>query len=199
MVQKETQDWTSDPAFIDAVASVSDGLASVSDVSVLVLAQRVLKPFVEVAQAGNGFEVERKYYVERSSSNADVPAGGFSGDGSINDREQRRIVREEIKDGDSVFVGDKVTAVYRIWNAENRSFVRVTAPRNASLRPSAQLSGRMYGVLRTDSPLLSATYSRPAFLPQCYREVKADRTVYYFDSYPEETTYIEEQFIVNQA
>ncbi len=199
MVQKETQDWTSDPAFIDAVASVSDGLASVSDVSVLVLAQRVLKPFVEVAQAGNGFEVERKYYVERSSSNADVPAGGFSGDGSINDREQHRIVREEIKDGDSVFVGDKVTAVYRIWNAENRSFVRVTAPRNASLRPSAQLSGRMYGVLRTDSPLLSATYSRPAFLPQCYREVKADRTVYYFDSYPEETTYIEEQFIVNQA
>ncbi len=85
----------------------------------------------------------------------------------------------EIQPGDEVAVGDKITVQYEIWNGENRSFVKLTAGREASLSPVQQLSGlvSLHG----------------------YRHVKASATEYYFDSYPEEKTTVSEEFFVVRA
>ena len=129
------------------------GREEVLDTRVLVLKASYTKPFVEVKASGNGFTLERKFF------NSDTGA--------------------EICPGDIVPVGAKVTARYAIWNQENRSFVRLTATREASLRPVDQLSG-LYGF-------------------RGYRDVRTDRTEYWFDSYPEENTTITEEFFVTQA
>ena len=85
--------------------------------------------------------------------------------------------------------------MYKIWNGENRSFVKVTAGREASLNPVQQLSGHIgYGFIR---PLRSGFVW--GFTPQGYRNVKASATEYYFDSYPEEKTELSEEFFVTRA
>jgi hypothetical protein len=76
-------------------------------------------------------------------------------------------------------VGDKVVSVCSIWNEENRSFVRISVPRPACLTPQNQLSG-YYGW-------------------NAFRSVRFDRTEYWFESYPEEKTTIEEAFYVTQS
>ena len=92
-------------------------------------------------------------------------------------------------------VGDKIVVKYHIWNAENRSFVKLTAGREASLRPVQQLSGHLgYGFIGFGRR--SASWG---FVPQGYRNVKASCTEFYFDSYPEENTELSETFYVQQA
>ena len=84
---------------------------------------------------------------------------------------------------------------YLIWNAENRSFVKLTAGREASLRPVQQLSGHLgYGFIGWGRRNVSWS-----FFPQGYRNVKASATEFYFDSYPEENTELTEEFFVQQA
>jgi hypothetical protein len=90
-------------------------------------------------------------------------------------------------------VGESVRAEYRIWNRENRSFVRLTAPRPAAFRPVDQLSGHYGWWIR---PLRVAGWI--SFSPQGYRSVLSDRTQYWFDSYPEEKTTVTEEFFVTQ-
>ena len=165
MIQKETQQWEDDPAYVDALSSVFHGSRELLDTKVLALKGSTTMPFEEVKASGNGFTVERVYF--------------------LGDR--------ELKDGDTLHVGDKVRAEYRIWNQENRSFVRLSAPRPAAFRPAQQLSGR-YGWWL--SPLRVADWF--VFTPQGYRSVLADRTEYWFDSYPEEKTEITEEFLVSQ-
>ena len=153
MLQKETQKWGDEPAFVDALTSIMMGRDEVLGTKVLVLKADYTKPFVEVKASGNGFTLDRKFF--------DSDTGA------------------EIRPGDVVPVGTKITARYVIWNQENRSFVRLSATREASLRPADQLSG-LYGL-------------------NGYRDVRPDRTEYWFDSYPEENTTIEEDFFVTQA
>lgn len=165
MVQKETQQWESDPAYIEALGCVLSGSEETLGTKVLSLSGTFTKPFADVLASGNGFTVERKYF--------------------IGDR--------EIGDGTAVSVGDLVRAEYRIWNEENRSFVKLTAPRPACMRPVQQLSGRIGWWLR---PLnVGGSYQ---FSPQGYRSVLAEATEYWFDSYPEEKTTISEEFYVTQ-
>ena len=174
MVQKETQHWEEDAAFVDALSSVLDASEEVLDTRVITLSQSFTKPFEAVEAFGNGFKVERCFYVERTS--------------------EGKLERIALADGDTLRIGDKVFAEYRIWNEENRSFVRLTAPRPASLRPADQLSGHFGWWLR---PLSVAGWR--AFSPHGYRSVLADRTEYWFDSYPEEDTLVTEEFFVTQA
>ena len=122
------------------------------------------KAFEEVKASGNGFTVSCKWYVDG----------------------------KDLAAGDPLCVGDKVTAKYTIWNEENRSFVRISAPRPASLRPVNQLSGH-YGWW-----LAPLSYGGWTFNPNGYRNVLADKTEYWFDSYPEENTTITEEFYVTQ-
>lgn len=165
MIQKETQHWTSDPGYLEALVAVFHGSEEMLATKVVALEAGYVKPFEQIKAAGNGFSIQRKWFV---------------GD-------------KEVKEGDVLHVGDIVRAEYRISNAENRSFVRVTAPRPAALRPVNQLSGR-YGWWLT--PLrVPGWYS---FSPQGYRSVLASKTEYWFDSYPEAGTTITEEFYVSQ-
>ncbi|MCD8313294.1 MAG: hypothetical protein LUC24_03960, partial [Bacteroidales bacterium] len=100
----------------------------------------------------------------------------------------------ELKEGDVLSVGDKITAEYHVWNEENRSFVRLETPRYAALRPVDQLSGYAGGYLRA---IVSDVYGY--FWPSAYREVKADRTILSFDVLAEENTVFTEDFYVISA
>lgn len=87
--------------------------------------------------------------------------------------------RSALSEGDTLTVGDKVIAVCPIWNEENRSFIHISIPRPACLTPKNQLSS-FYGW-------------------NAWRSVGIDRTEYWFESYPEEKTTIEEVFYVTQS
>ncbi len=165
MVQKETQKWEDDPAYIEAIASVLDGSEATLQTRVIALSGTVRKPFGEIEASGNGFTVSREYWR----------------DGKL------------LSEGDTLRVGDKITAIYQIWNEENRSFVKLTAPRCAALRPVEQKSGS-YGWRAR--PL--SVRGWVSFTPQGYRSVLADRTEFWFDSYPEEKTSVSEDFFVTQ-
>ena len=174
MIQKETQHWDDDAAFVNAIATILDASQETLDTRIISLSKTFTKPFKEVKAAGNGFTVERRFFVERTV------------DG--------KVQRNELSDGEQLSIGDKVFAEYRIWNEENRSFVKLTAPRPANLRPANQLSGQYGWWLR---PLSVAGWR--AFTPHGYRSVLADRTEYWFDVYPEENTVVTEEFLVTQA
>jgi hypothetical protein len=166
MLQKETQKWDTEPAYIDAITSILDGSQAVLNTRVLALSATYQAPFQKVKAAGNGFKIERKFYKDGV----------------------------EIKPGDPVSVGDRIVADYVIWNAENRSFVKLTAGREATLQPVYQLSGHIgYSFYR---PMGRSSWK---FVPQGYRNVKPSCTEFYFDSYPEENTELSEEFYVQQA
>ena len=158
MLQKETQQWDADPAFVDAICSVLNGSQEVLSTMVLSMSATYTAPFEKIAAAGNGYTIER--VLLRLSGTQWLP----------------------IAEGDSVRVGDRIRAEYRIHSDENRSFVRVVAGREAALKPVDQLSGFVFGFGRRG-----------------YREVKADRTNFWFDRYPEEDTVLSEDFFVQQA
>ncbi len=167
MLQKETQKWDAEPEFIDAITAILDGPDAVLNTRVLALSASYEAPLDQIKASGNGFTVERKFYREGV----------------------------EIKPGDAVQVGDRITVKYNIWNGENRSFVKVRAGREASLSPVQQLSGHIgYGFI---VPFRSGVVW--GFTPQGYRNVKAAATEYYFDSYPEEKTTLSEEFYVVRA
>ena len=117
MVQKETQKWESDPAYIEALACVVEGGRSVLDCSVVVLEAQGVKAFEDVRKAGNEMSVEREWYLVRGA------------------------VTSPLAEGDSLSVGDRLEVRYRIWSRENRSFVHLSAPRPACVTPVQPLSG----------------------------------------------------------
>lgn len=166
MIQKETQQWYNDPAYVEAISSVLDGSEEMKQTTVLVLTADVTKPFATIKAAGNGMKLKRVFFRDD----------------------------KELKDGDVLKVGDRITAKYSIWNEENRSFVKLSVPRPAAFRPVAQLSGHYGWWLRPISVVGWISFS-----PQGYRSVLKESTEYWFDSYPEENTTITEEFYVTQA
>ena len=244
MLQKERQDWDTDPAFVDAVGVVLRGGDSVLGTRVVSLTKTYRSEISGIKAAGNGFSIERRFYREipatsatsgpeatgAAASTASLASGGsvspaslagggtasgpavtdgtstassLSGGGcsassaslaaGVQSGSAAGRIREEISEGTELAVGDKIIAEYRISSEENRSFVRLSAPREASFRPVDQLSrnyGWWLGVIRLDGSF--------SITPQGYRNVKSDRTEYYFDVYPEDKTVIREEFFVTQ-
>ena len=187
MLQKETQKWDEDAAYVDAVTSILDGTDSVLATKVLVLSATYSKPFEQIKAAGNGFTIDRRFYREKK-----VERGP---EDRTSDETWTTAELEEIRPGTPLSVGDKIVVKYAVWNQENRSFVRLTAPREASLVPVQQLSGHCGWYFRPlNIPGLGWSVT-----PQGYRNVKADRTEYYYDSFPEEKTDITEAFYVTRA
>ena len=183
MLQKESQKWDESPAFVDAITAILDGSDEILSTSILSYSASYEKPFEDIKAAGNGFTIERKFFREKTVERVY--------DNRTSDKNDMVTTREEIAPGTPVAVGDKIIAEYRIWNQENRSFVKVDAFREAALRPVQQLSGpSRWGLF---------SLRRLTFTPQGYRNVKADRTEYYFDSFPEENTTLTEEFFVTQA
>ncbi|MDD7135556.1 MAG: MG2 domain-containing protein [Bacteroidales bacterium] len=276
MLQKETQDWDTDPAFVDAVGVVLRGGDSVLGTRVVSLTKTYRSEISGIKAAGNGFSIERRFYREipatsatsgPEATSAAVSPASLAGGGSVSSASlaggetafgpavtdgtstasslasggsvspaslaggetasgpavtdgtstasslsgggrsaspaslaagvqsgsAAGRIREEISEGTELAVGDKIIAEYRISSDENRSFVRLSAPREASFRPVDQLSrnyGWWQGVIRLDGSF--------SITPQGYRNVKSDRTEYYFDVYPEDKTVIREEFFVTQ-
>lgn len=155
MVQKETQEWKADPAYIEALATVLQGSEETLETKVIALSSSRELPFAGIEAAGNGFSIRTEYYRENG--------------------------KQPLSEGTVLRVGEKITARYVIHNDENRSFVKLTVPRSANLRPVDQTSG-VYGW----------------FTAQGYRSVHSDRTEFWFDSYPEDDTTITEEFFVTQ-
>ena len=151
MLQKETQKWDAEPAFVDAIDAILSGSADVLNTKVLALSATYEAPFDAIKAAGNGFTVSRQFFLNGV----------------------------EIAPGAELSVGDKITVKYQIWNAENRSFVKLDAGREASLQPVRQLSGLSGWTL--------------------YRNVKAERTEYFWEVCPEENLVLEEEFYVTRA
>ena len=200
MLQKETQDWDTDPAFVDAVGVVLRGGDSVLGTRVVSLTKTYRSEISGIKAAGNGFSIERRFYREipatSATSGPEVASGAASPASlaaGVQSGSAAGRIREEISEGTELAVGDKIIAEYRISSDENRSFVRLSAPREASFRPVDQLSrnyGWWLGILRLDGSF--------SITPQGYRNVKSDRTEYYFDVYPEDKTVIREEFFVTQ-
>lgn len=189
MLQKETQKWGEDPAFVDAVGTVLRGGDSVLGTRVVSLSKTYREKFESIRSASGGFTIERRFF-RQSSPDGILPGNALEG---ILPGNAPEGALEEITDGAVLRVGDKIVAEYRVSNDENRSFVRLHAPREASLRPVDQLSGN-YGWWL--APLrLDGYYS---VTPQGYRNVKADCTEFYFDVYPEDKTVVREEFFVTQ-
>lgn len=165
MLQKETQQWSNDPGYLAALSSVYGSSDAVKDTRVARMSKCYEKPFTQIKAVGNGMKMDIGYFKEDIRGN-----------------------RKEVLPGDTLSVGDKVIAVYSLWSQENRSFVRVSVPRPAALRPVDQLSGMIGGWFRGSSGVY----------PYCYREVRADRTIYWVDVFPEEKSSFEEEMFVEQ-
>jgi len=170
ILQNETQSWTGDPAYVDALQAVLTAPDSLLNRQIVTLTASGSVPFADIQASGNGMRIERKFYREEDGK------------------------RTELQIGDTLFVGDKLVARYELWSAENRSFVRVDAFREACFVPVDQLSGQAlgcFGPIRVDG-----LWTR---LPQCYRDIRADRTCWWLDVCPEESTAWEESFFITQA
>ena len=172
MLQKESQNWAAGPEFVDALDAVLKDEKAL-ETKVVVLSGSYTAPLKDIKAAGNGFTLKRSVSVLRDGK--EIPSGGTT---------------ESL----DLKVGDRVTVRYEIWNQENRSFVSLVAPREGCLMPENQLSGHYGWRFR---PIRAAGWY--SFSPQGYREVKAGETRYYFDTFPEENTVIEEEFFVTQA
>ena len=176
LLQNETQSWTGDPAYVDALQAVLDAPDSLLDKQIVTLTASESVPFEDIQASGNGMRVERKYYLEKDGN------------------------RTEVHTGDTLNIGDRLVASYELWSEENRSFVRIDAFREASLLPVDQRSGLFseyggkHGTFRAYR--IDGLWTR---LPQCYRDVRTDRTVWWLDVCPEETTVWEESLFVTQS
>ena len=169
-LQNETQSWTGDPAYVDALQLILSSPASLLDRQIVTLTASDTLPFADIQASGSDMRITRRFCLEQDYK------------------------RYELHPGDTLQVGDKVVAEYMLWSAENRSFVRLDAFREACFLPVDQLSGQVSGdgcPVRVDG-----VWTRRV---QCYRDVRADRTCWWLDVCPEETTRWEESFFVTQA
>lgn len=170
-LQNETQSWTEDPAYVDALQAILSTPDSLLNRQIVTLTATKDIPFADIKASSNGMRIDRKFYLEQSDG-----------------------VRTEIHPGDTLMVGEKLIAEYELWSAENRSFVRIDAFREACFLPADQLSGP---VNLSMSPIrIDGLWTR---IPQCYRDVRTDRTSWWLDVCPEENTKWEESFFVTQA
>ena len=169
-LQNETQSWTGDPAYVDALQVILSSSASLLDRRIVTLTASETVPFADIQASGNGMRVERKFYLELDGE------------------------RIALQSGDTLQVGDKVVASYELWSAENRSFVRLDAFREACFLPVDQLSGMVTGDVRPI--MIEGLWTRRV---QCYRDVREDRTCWWLDVCPEESMKWEESFFVTQA
>ncbi len=159
MLQKETQQWHLNAHFVDVVNSILASGEEVLGTEVIALSQTFTKPIEKIASTGNGFTIKANWSVQKTNG-------------------KYRTLRE----GETLRVGDRVKVEYCLYSQDNRSFVKVSAPRAACLRPVDQLSGVVY-----------------AAGSSAYRDVRGDRTEYMILAFPQEKSSITEEFFVERS
>ena len=189
MIQKESQQWQNNFEFVCAINSVRRGSPALMETSVISLTKTYEKPFEQIKAAGNGFGIERRFFVEELVQS------------TVKGQEGTRLSQlRELQTGETLSVGQKVIVRYSVSSEENRSLVHIRTPYNACLRPVRQLSGN-YGYWLRSWRINAASRGFKAWwiTPQGYREVHDDAIDYWFDVYPEQNTTIEDEFYVSQA
>ena len=189
MIQKESQQWQNNFEFVCAINSVRRGSPALMETSVISLTKTYEKPFEQIRAAGNGFGIDRRFFIEEL-----VPS-------TVKGQEGTRLSQlRELQTGETLSVGQKIIVRYSISSEENRSLVHIRTPYNACLRPVRQLSGN-YGYWLRSWRINAASRGFNAWwiTPQGYREVHDDAIDYWFDVYPEQNTTIEDEFYVSQA
>ena len=175
ILQNETQSWIEDPAYIDALQVLLSAPDNLLDKQIVSLTGSVEVPFEDIKASGNGMRIEKQFFKEKDG------------------------IRTEIQPDDILQVGDRVITRYELWSAENRSFVRVDAFREANLLPVEQRSGPLGGDERDvifRSVRIDGLWARR---PQFYRDVREERTSWWIDVCPEESSVWEEACFVTQA
>lgn len=158
MIQKETQQWETDPSYTEALACVLKAKPQTLALKVLALSARQTLPFEEIKPSGNGVSIEKEY---------------------------RREDETVLNTGDTLHIGERISAVLKINNDENRSFVRVVLPFPGALRPVNQTSGICH----------SRQGNRfTGYMGYC--NVRSDEQEYLFEAYPEFSTEIETEYFI---
>lgn len=189
MIQKESQQWQNNFEFVCAINSVRRGSPALMETSVISLTKTYEKPFEQIKAAGNGFGIERRFFVEELVQS------------TVKGQEGTRLSQlRELQTGETLSVGQKIIVRYSISSEENRSLVHIRTPYNACLRPVRQLSGN-YGYWLRSWRINAASRGFNAWwiTPQGYREVHDEAIDYWLDVYPEQNTTIEDEFYVSQA
>ena len=117
MIQKETQHWGTDPAYVESIACVSNASQQVLDTKVLVMSAEGCVPFSNIKATGNDMSISRVWYIWRNGA------------------------KETLQDGAELHVGDRISVEYKVWSKENRSFGKLTAPRPSCMVPIKTVSG----------------------------------------------------------
>jgi hypothetical protein len=174
MLQKETQHWENDPGYIEAIAVVMKASPEILDTRVLALSATYSMPFNEIKATGNGMSIGGKTITEANDFDRYLLLSGSQGA----DRYSPLSGSVSEKSLDSLKIGDRIRISWEITNEENRSFVHIILPHTAGLVPVNQISGYRWN---------------------CYRSVFADRIELWYESYPEEKTFISEEYYVTRA
>jgi len=162
MIQKETQQWESDPSYIEALSCVLKAKPQTLSLKVIALTASKSLPFNKIKESHNGISIEREY----------IRADGTS-----------------LHEGDTLRLGERIKAVLKVNNDENRSFVRVSLPFPGALRPVVQTSG----VCHSRQGDMFTGYMG-------YCNVRSEQQEYLFEAYPEFKTEIEtEYFVVSEG
>jgi hypothetical protein len=66
ILQNETQSWTGDPAYVDALQAVLTAPDSILNRQIITLTASSSVPFVDIQASGNGMRIERKFYLEEN-------------------------------------------------------------------------------------------------------------------------------------
>ena len=147
LLQKHNQEWQSNMASADAVYVLLKYGAK--DLKFGAVYYTYYSPLLKVQPSSNEISVKRTYFRDG----------------------------KELKNGDRLYVGDRIKARYDISNTENRSFVEMKADRPACFYP---VDERSYGFWNL------------------YCSKEAGATTYYFQVLPEEDTWYTEEFFVTQ-
>ena len=147
LLQKHNQQWNSNMASADAIFVLIKYRAP--ELKFGAVYYTYYAPMLKVGESANQMSVKRSWYKDG----------------------------KKLRDGQSLYVGDKIEVRYDIDNTENRSFVVMEASRPACFYP---VDERSWG---------SQWF---------YCERLADRTKYYFQTLAEEDTHLSETFYVTQ-
>ncbi len=147
LLQKHNQEWQSNMASADAVYVLLKYGAK--DLKFGAVYYTYYSPLLKVQPSANEISVKRTYFRDG----------------------------KELKNGDRLYVGDRIQARYDVCSTENRSFVEMKADRPACFYP---VDERSYGFWNL------------------YCSKEAGATTYYFQVLPEEDTRYTEEFFVTQ-
>ena len=146
MLQKETQNWESDPAYLNAVSSVLDGSESLKSSVIAVMTKNYMKPFGEIEASGNEMSIIRQWYKVVSGISEEEADSLYSAHANACEAPEGAMIKPvktgqntwmfPVSEGDTLTTGDKLVAEYSADGLPILCF-------HASCRPAFRKDRRM--------------------------------------------------------